>query len=108
MSPRCIRALEMEEIYSHFCQPVPYFKCIEVEREFKLDDHTYSCKFEISLKLWRDDEGYPSVDCVSDCEAYDQGGHCITDKGIRAKLNAMSEAWAKENVDELAEEVRNK
>lgn len=108
MNLRTLEQHHLMDIYEQYAQPVPFFKCIEIEHDFMLGNHSYSCKFEVSLKLWRDEDGYPSVDCISAVDAYDQGGHVVTAKGILNILNLMATGWAMVNVDELAEEARNK
>lgn len=110
MNLRTLEQHHLMDIYESYAQPVPFFKYIEVEREFKLVPEStivFDCEFEVELQLWRDNEGFPSVQCVSAVDAY-CGGHKVTNPATINALNAIAEAWAKENVDELSEEARNK
>lgn len=109
MNPKSIRAWEVEEIYSHFNIPEPYLKTIDIEREFKLVAEStivFDCQFEVELKLWRDNEGFPSVQCVSAVDAY-CGSRKVTNHATINALNAIAEAWAKENELELAEQIKD-
>lgn len=75
--------------FEHFTTPRSYTKCVDMELMVDLHGHSYLIGFEVSLKLWEDDHNVPSLDCLSEVEAWDAGSHQVTDNATLDQLRAI-------------------
>lgn len=87
-------------------EPRSYTRCMDIEREIKLNGIIYLCNFEVSIRFWEDDAKYPELDCVSKCQAFDNGGHQVTDAVLLGQLDAMVTLYAKDNLVDLADDFQ--
>lgn len=100
----CINYMNRFNTFNHFIEPRSFTRVIDIERELKLDSIVYLCDFEVSIKLWENDERCPEFDSCSRVEAYDAGGHQVRDTAILGRLDAMAELYCKDNLVDLAEQ----
>lgn len=75
--------------FEHFTTQRNYTKCVDMELMVDLHGHSYLVGFEVSLKLWEDNHDVPSLDCLSEVEAWDSGSHQVTDNATLDQLRAI-------------------
>lgn len=89
--------------FEHFTTPRSYTKVVDMELMVDLHGRSYLVGFEVSLKLWEDDHDVPSLDCLSEIEAWDSGTENATLDQLRAIVAQRLDDEGYESVVEAIE-----
>ena len=92
---------EPQSIWQHFNAPRPYTRTIELERSIG----GFQCQFEVSVKLWPEHEQFPEIDCVSEIEAFNDGGQQCTNRATINTLETLVQTYCKEHLDEIVNDI---
>lgn len=99
---------QQEALYHQYCANARHSAVLDLERLITIDSVAYLCAWECSVVWYSDGYPYAHIDCISEVQAFDAGGHQVIDPQLRAKIDAAVKEWADCRIEELEELAREK
>jgi len=88
--------------YENLHTPMKLSEHVEQEAILSLNSIEYLCQFSMEVSWYRNnDGGWPKLERIWPCTAFDQASHEIMDKPLLLLLNSLVRAWANEHLEEI-------